>query len=538
MKKIFLLLTVIFCFVQIAEAQKASGRSKSGWIVPRSPHLTASIAFSGLSGGNVLTAGGNGTLSVTVSNTGESAAPSVSVALKVSVSPVGITFPSSVMLGDIAPSATAVTKFDLAASESAPVQSLEFSVLATDANRNQSESKPVTILVKEKSAPKDITPPTIEITEPLIMATRAMKSVNDTFAIQTQNSALTVKGIAKDPSGVAVVRLNDQEASLLPVDGGVSFSSTVLLTFGGNTVEIVALDKFGNRSAASFSVERQVAAAKEPEKPVLDKPFKGYQVWAAVIGISNYQNSDIPALRYADRDAEEFYQYLITPLEKGGRGVSKSNVQKLVNAEATKTNIQGAIFDFMKNAIEEDVAIIYFAGHGAPDPARPNVPYLLAYDSDLKRPAATAVKMSEIQDAIKDYIKARKVVVFADACHSAGVSGNIAMRGLDESSLINEFLEGIAKVGSTVLTFSASEAKEYSRESPDWGGGHGVFTYHILEGLKGKADTDNDGIVRLGELVDYVNQNVRRDTQSQQHPTASSTMWDRNLPMSIVLPSH
>jgi uncharacterized caspase-like protein len=207
----------------------------------------------------------------------------------------------------------------------------------------------------------------------------------------------------------------------------------------------------------------------------------------------------------------------------------------LLNKEATKTNIQEAIFDFMKNALEEDVAIIYFAGHGAPDPYRPNVPYLLAYDSDLGRPGATAVKMQEIQDAIRDYIKAKKIIVFADACHSAGVSTSVAMRGAANSELINQFLEEIAKAGTSVLTFSASESKEYSQESQQWGGGHGVFTYHILKGLQGDADSDDDEIVRLGELVDYVSLNVRKDTKSLQHPTPSPTPWDRNLPFSVVI---
>jgi uncharacterized caspase-like protein len=307
------------------------------------------------------------------------------------------------------------------------------------------------------------------------------------------------------------------------------------MVFGKNAIEITATDASHNAERLVINVLREVVIAKEEPKIPEVKVFKGYQVWAAVIGISEYKSPDIPSLRFADRDAESFYQFLITPLEEGGRGVPKTNIRKLINKEATKTNIQEAIFDFMKNALEEDVAIIYFAGHGAPDPTRPNVPYLLSYDSDLSRPGATAVKMQEVQDAIRDYIKAKKITVFADACHSAGVSTNVTMRGIASSELINQFLEEIAKAGSSVLTFSASESKEYSQESQNWGGGHGVFTFHILEGLKGKADSDDDKIVRLGELVDYVNQSVRRDTKSMQHPTASPTPWDRNLPFSIVL---
>jgi hypothetical protein len=393
------------------------------------------------------------------------------------------------------------------------------------------DSKPGSLLFVAKKA-FDVTGPTIEILEPIEVSQRGMKAVTEGGMV-VSSGELKVRGVAHDSSAVAVVKVQGREADLKPTARGYEFGADVLLEFGSNTITIVATDIHGNSGTVSINVRREVAVAKLEKKSSQVEVFKGHQVWAAVIGISEYQSPGIAQLRYADRDAEAFYEYLITPLSSGGRGVSQANVRKLINKEATRVNIEESIKDFMKNAIEEDVVIIYFAGHGIPDPVRPDIPYLLAYDSDLTRPGATAVRMQEIQDAIRYYIKAKKVVVFADACHSAGVGGNIAMRGQASSEVVNKFLEDIAKAGSSVLTLSASEANEFSQESPQWGGGHGVFTYHLLEGLKGKANVDADPIVRLGELVDYVSQNVRRDTKSQQHPTASQSQWDRNLPMSI-----
>ena len=393
------------------------------------------------------------------------------------------------------------------------------------------DSKPGSLLVVAKKV-VDVTGPVIEILEPTEIAQRGLKVVADGGLVVTTGE-LRVRGIARDSSVVAIVKVQGREAELRPVKGGYEFVSDVLLEFGSNTVSIVATDMYRNSSTVTLKVRREVPLAREEKPPPQVEAFQGHQVWAAVVGISEYQSSAIRSLRYADRDAESFYQYLITPLDAGGRGVSQANIRKLINKEATKVNIEEAIKDFMKNAIDEDVVVIYFAGHGIPDPDRPDVPYLLSYDSDLSRPGATAVRMQEVQDAIRYYIKAKKVVVFADACHSAGVGGNIAMRGQATSELVNKFLEEIARAGNSVLTFSASESSEFSQESPQWGGGHGVFTYYLLEGLKGKANVDADPIVRLGELVDFVSQNVRRDTKSQQHPTASQTQWDRNLPMSI-----
>jgi len=404
---------------------------------------------------------------------------------------------------------------------------------AAMAQTSSDRSRPGALIFVGKKV-KDTTPPSITVLEPIEVVKRGMKLARDSGVV-AKVGAMTIRGIALDSSGVAIVRVNDREAILKPVKGGVEFTAEVLLVFGMNVIEIDAYDALQNVGKETIKVMREVVVAGNESLLPQTKLFKGFQVWAAIVGISEYKSTDIPSLRYADRDAEALYDFLVTPLEQGGRGVAKSNIRKLINKEATKTNIQEAIFDFMKSALEEDIAIIYFAGHGAPDPTRPNVPYLLAYDSDLARPAATAVKMQEVQDAIRDYIKAKKIIVFADACHSAGVGTNVAMRGVANAGLINQFLEEIAKSGNSVLTFSASESNELSQESQSWGGGHGVFTYYILEGLKGKADSDQDKIIRLGELVDYVNLNVRRDTKSLQHPTPSPTPWDRNLPFSIVV---
>ena len=38
---------------------------------------------------------------------------------------------------------------------------------------------------------------------------------------------------------------------------------------------------------------------------------------------------------------------------------------------------------------------------------------------------------------------------------------------------------------------------------------HGLFTYYVLKGLSGDADTNKDKIVKLNELSDYVSKNVK-----------------------------
>jgi uncharacterized caspase-like protein len=170
--------------------------------------------------------------------------------------------------------------------------------------------------------------------------------------------------------------------------------------------------------------------------------------------------------------------------------------------------------------------MIYFAGHGSPEsPDAPNNLFLLPFDANYDDIATTGFPMWDIETALKRFIKAKKVVVIADACHSGGVgqSYDIARRGSRgiEINPISSGLQNLSKVGDGVAVISASDDKQFSQESREWGGGHGVFTYFLLKGLQGEADYNKDGRVTLGELIPYLSEQVRRETKNAQSPTVS-----------------
>jgi uncharacterized caspase-like protein len=259
------------------------------------------------------------------------------------------------------------------------------------------------------------------------------------------------------------------------------------------------------------------------------------QRWAVMVGISQFKYSDkgITPLRYADADAKAFYDFLKSP--QGGAFPS-SNMKLLLNKDATLANIAEAINVFLSKAIEDDIVVIFFAGHGSPDPNNPKNLFLITYDTDPDKMASTGYLMDDLKRAIERFIKARNVLIFTDACHSAGVSGQYETRGKEEEGILNRYLLNLAQSDNSTLIFTASEANELSQESKQWGGGHGVFTFSILEGLKGAADENKDGLVTLGELIDFTSDKVKRETHSQQHPDKSATKFDRNLPIGVLKP--
>ncbi len=63
---------------------------------------------------------------------------------------------------------------------------------------------------------------------------------------------------------------------------------------------------------------------------------------------------------------------------------------------------------------------------------------------------------------------------------------------------------------------TARRAGEVSEERDDLG--HGVFTYYLLQGLKGKADFNADGLITVDEAYSYVSTHVPSATGQNQHP--------------------
>lgn len=249
---------------------------------------------------------------------------------------------------------------------------------------------------------------------------------------------------------------------------------------------------------------------------------------AVVIGVAKYRAAGelLLPLQYAAKDAEEFRDFLTSP---AGGSFPASQVVLLTNEQATSVEIRKALFTFLKSAIKEDLVVIFFSGHGAADPDRPGNLYLLSYDTDPNDIAATAFPMDDVQKALRNTIEAQRVVVLTDACHSGGVAQSMKTKGVrlgSSNEAVNKYWSALSETGPGRVIFTSSERGEVSQESAAWGGGHGVFTWALLEGLRGAADSDKDGIVTLGETLRFTNERVRRETKSAQHPTIAGENYD------------
>jgi len=279
----------------------------------------------------------------------------------------------------------------------------------------------------------------------------------------------------------------------------IRFREVLPLKEGANTVFIVASDADGLTARKEITVERTV---QMPE------------IWAVVVGISKYLN--IRDLNYADKDAEAFNDFLVHHLN-----VPSDHVQLLINEQATLNNVKKVIGDDLRrNAGQEDQVLIFFAGHGAVEPDLSNQDgdgmskYLMMHDTQPDALYSTALPMDEVARMF-ERISSERVVYIGDACYSGASGGRTILAHQTRATLSDEFLNRLSS-GKGRIILTASGANELSLEDDRIQ--HGVFTYHLLKGLKGEADLDGDGFVSVDEAYSYVSRIVPESTGQSQHP--------------------
>lgn len=297
----------------------------------------------------------------------------------------------------------------------------------------------------------------------------------------------------------------------------------VKLREGANAIVVSASEPDGNiqQEIRTVVYERpkvaEATAAAPPEKPV------SRDLWAVIVGVGRYESREIPRLRYTVPDAEAIYEALI-----GSAGFKKEHVLLLTDKtekKPTLRNLKWALGTFLaRSAKKDDTVIIFFAGHGAPEIDQRGVErdgfskYLVPSDAEPDDLYSTALPMDELQ-TIFARVEAERVVVFLDACYSGSAGGRTFASKKTRAGHVDDlFLERVTRSkGRAIIT--ASRPSEVSIELPDLG--HGIFTYYLLQALKGAADMNRDGIVSLQELYEYVEQQVSQKSRAvggNQHP--------------------
>ncbi|MCB9331731.1 MAG: tetratricopeptide repeat protein [Lewinellaceae bacterium] len=271
--------------------------------------------------------------------------------------------------------------------------------------------------------------------------------------------------------------------------------------------------------------ERGVTPADNPQSTIRNPHSATY---AVVVGISNYQSDNIPDLRFADKDAQAFANFLRSP---AGGGLDEDHLKVLINEEATAGKVAANLYWLMDECREGDQVVIYFSGHGdAEDRFKRQPGFLLCWDAPEKvYLAGGVIDLRLLQDVISSLsldTKA-KVLVVTDACRSGKLSGSDYNGAqVTAASLQKQF--------ANEIKILSCQPDEYSIEGEQWGGGRGAFSYHLLDGLYGMADGNADGIVDLKEIGRYLEDKVAQEVAPEhQNPM---TIGSRTEKLTDVFP--
>jgi uncharacterized caspase-like protein len=279
----------------------------------------------------------------------------------------------------------------------------------------------------------------------------------------------------------------------------------ITLDPGRNIIEVVAFNGYSESPRIPIEVTWNAPAGQRPALPNL---------WILAVGVNSYQDSGIPNLNFCVADAKG----VIASLE-AQKGKRYANVTSMLIADGealapTMNNIRKNL-NFFDKAEERDVVLLFLAGHGVSD----NAGKFFFVPNDARRNAdgtvneATAITDSDI---VKVLDRAGNLLVFIDACQSGGVDNDRLVRSLMDTN---------------AFVFTSSRGNEKSQERPDLG--HGVFTYSVMEGLKGAVAAQAQGNVTVRGLWGFVSLDVPRRTNGAQNPKGYALGF-ADFPLAVV----
>lgn len=254
----------------------------------------------------------------------------------------------------------------------------------------------------------------------------------------------------------------------------------------------------------------------------LSNPSTGLPtLYLLAVGVSKYKDKSY-SLTYPAKDARDFADAM--KAQKGK--LYKDVVMKIHTDEAaTRDNVMDDLEWIQRQATQQDMVIVFFAGHGINDTVTGNY-YFLPHDANLEAVKRTMIPGSEIHSTLARLTGTR--LLFMDTCHAGNITGT-AVRGVPD---MRQFLQDLKDGGQGLVVITSSRPGQKSQEHPSWK--NGAFTKALVEGLKGKAQRDKQGFVTFTALDAYITQRVKELTNGTQAPTTQKGTEVSDFPLALV----
>lgn len=211
-------------------------------------------------------------------------------------------------------------------------------------------------------------------------------------------------------------------------------------------------------------------------------------------------------------------------------GYDPNNVILLQDDDATLDRIRQELATLADRTKATDTAVIFFSGHGMRmgDSANPESA-LVPVDCEPENLSTTVLHEAEFSAALAR-IKAKRLVVFIDACHAGAASTFKGDDGLPDLGFSEKSLDRLAQ-GSGRVLIASSRGSETSLIFN--GAANSLFTEHLLGALSGGARTNGDGFIRIFEVFNHVAEKVRAAAPGRQHPIFKASDLEDNFPIAL-----
>jgi hypothetical protein len=310
------------------------------------------------------------------------------------------------------------------------------------------------------------------------------------ISVETIGKRGTITGIARDNIEVTEVTIDGKPISFSS-NGNFKYSTYVPPTGLELSVQVTDVAGLTTSKTVILKADTLIANASisfERLNPLGKRVRNNKNALALIVGVSNYENTKAKAL-YADNDAMLFKDYATEKL-----GISKNRIKILLNDGADERDILLTVREWLRRSAKPNQSDIYvfFAGHGLASDNGKDM-YLLPHDGSPRLLEKTAILRNELFSDIKE-ANPKSVTIFLDTCYS-GVTRNDEMLIAGRPIVIKAKEQAIPD-GFTL--FSAASNEQISRPLEE--AKHGMFSYFLMKGMEGDADTNADNKITAREL--------------------------------------
>lgn len=302
-------------------------------------------------------------------------------------------------------------------------------------------------------------------------------------------------------------------SAIIPIPLGTAPAKPTIVDIHGERAQLLAQQQtkvysLSDRISSNFKI-RDISIAPAGE-PIYKNAV------AIVIGAEKNSYGVAPA-PYAARDAQVMAKYF-----KNSLGIQ--DVRLITNEQVTGNALSDFFdprFGYLQNVVKpgETDVFVYYSGHGMPDVADNGSPdvYLFPYDARKELVKDRGYSLNKLYADLNN-LNAKSVTVVLDACFSGSSRQTVSHQSENISNAkavritMPELSNRPWDTNPNFRLFTSSSGEQTSLGYDQ--AQSGLFTYYLAVGLQGEADSNDDGVIMIDELVTYVTESVSKEAKN------------------------